>query len=86
VLLLLGRSEDASADALATACVLPAVEKMLAALAGSANPYASVLRAVRSLLAARSTGNDRTPFLGWVEERTPVPGPRLPEDREGREP
>ncbi len=49
-LLLLGRMEPPRAADFATACVLPALEKMLAALRGKQNPYENVLQAVARLL------------------------------------
>ncbi len=49
-LLLLGRMEVSRAADFATACVLPALEKMLAALRDKHNPYESVLKTVDRVL------------------------------------
>jgi len=52
ILALLGRLPSEDAAALARDAALPAVEKMLAALAGTSNPYENVLKAVRAVVAA----------------------------------
>ena len=53
VLMILGRMEPERADDFATACVIPAVERMYAGLAGKDNPYAHALAAVRAFLFLR---------------------------------
>jgi nitrate reductase delta subunit len=53
VLAVLGRLEPEHADDFATACVLPAVERMCAALSGKENPYEHALGAIRTFLVAR---------------------------------
>jgi len=53
VLAILARWSGERADDFATACVLPAVDRMLQALAGKDDPYESALRAVRVFLAHR---------------------------------
>ena len=56
VLPLLARLDAVEAGRLAGACVQPALEKILASLAGRDNPYAHLLGAVRSLLAEAGAG------------------------------
>ena len=51
VLALLARMQPEEADELATAAVLPAIEKMLAGLEGKKSPYENVLKAIRCVLA-----------------------------------
>ncbi len=51
LLALLGRMPPEEADELAKAAVFPALEKMLAGLAGKKCPYESVLKAIRCVLA-----------------------------------
>lgn len=53
VLAILGRMEPDRADDFATACVLPAVERMCASLAGKDVPYEHALGALRTFLVAR---------------------------------
>lgn len=53
VLAVLGRMETQPAAEFAAACVLPALEKMLAALAGKNNPYEKLLQAVARLVTLR---------------------------------
>ena len=53
VLCLLGRMTPVEAAAFARACVIPALEKMLAGFAGKENPYECLLRSVAALLAER---------------------------------
>ncbi len=52
VLPLLGRLETEHAEALAGSHVLPALDKMLTALAGKGSPYETLLQAACALLAA----------------------------------
>ena len=53
VLAILGRMEPDRADDFATACVVPAVERMCAGLAGKDIPYEHALGAIRAFLVAR---------------------------------
>lgn len=53
VLAVLGRMEPERADDFATACVLPAVERMCTALSSKENPYEHALGAVKTFLVAR---------------------------------
>ena len=53
VLPLLGRLEPEEARAFSATCVLPAVDRMLAAFRGKDDPFEGVLRAIREVLAAR---------------------------------
>lgn len=53
VLVILGRWPGERGDDFATACVLPAVDRMLTALTGKDQPYEAVLRAIRVVLAHR---------------------------------
>ncbi|MEW6752804.1 MAG: nitrate reductase molybdenum cofactor assembly chaperone [Candidatus Latescibacterota bacterium] len=50
VLPVLARLEPEQASALATACVLPALEKIVAGLAATGNPYEHLVQAIRVLL------------------------------------
>lgn len=56
VLAVLGRMEPERADDFATACVLPAVDRMYASIAGDEVPYEHVLGAIRVFLTQRHTG------------------------------
>ncbi len=56
VLPILGRMEKAAADSFADACVLPALEKIVAALEKKSNPYEYALGAVRSFVKSRHEG------------------------------
>jgi nitrate reductase delta subunit len=53
VLAILGRMEPDCADDFATACVLPALERMCAGLAGKDIPYEHALGAIHAFLVAR---------------------------------
>jgi len=53
VLAVLGRMAPDKADEFAAACVLPALEKIRAGLAGKDNPYKDVLDALAGLLGSR---------------------------------
>ncbi len=63
---LLGRMEAARAADFAMACVLPALDKMLAALRGKENPYEDVLKALRGVLRN---------WCGAPEDALPEPEP-----------
>lgn len=77
VLPLLARLDAAEAGRLAGSCVLPALEKVLAALAGRDNPYEHLLGAVRSLLAEEGAGapfNPAVPEGDGSRSAAPAPG------------
>lgn len=61
ILPLLGRLDTAGAGPLVTACVLPAIDKMIAGFTDAKNPFECVLKTIRSVLreryAATSGGN-----------------------------
>jgi nitrate reductase delta subunit len=50
---LLGRMEPQEASSFATACLFPALDKMVAEMAGKSNPFENVLLSVERLLALR---------------------------------